>query len=171
MTVDINIDKHGVLLICHGDFTASISFYHTLNYLRPSCYTVGKYRLHPSSWWIVCDSAYTTPCELRCSNDTGEMILSYHNGGTTLCVPISSKEATELLYELEKSLLELSKVCSVKKDHVRMFVPTGMETEFRVKPLEFMIPYGFEPVIKPRLTGINALKRSSYNKAARSEQT
>ena len=158
MTVDINIDKHGVVLICHGDFTASISFYHTLTYLRPSCYTVGNYRLHPSSWWIVSDLAYTAPCELRCSNDTGEMILSYHNGATTLCVPISFKEATELLYALETSLLGLSKVCSVKKDPVRMFIPTGMETEFRVKPLEFMISYGFEPMIKPKLTASAKVK-------------
>lgn len=165
MTVDINIDKHGVVLLCHGDFTASVPFYHTLTYLRPSCYTVGKYRLHASSWWIVCDSAYTTPCEVRCTNDTGEMILSYHNGGTTLCVPISYKEATELLYALEKSLLALSKLCSVKKDPVRIFIPTGMYTQFRVNPLEFMIPYGFEPALKHVLTGINPVMRSSYSKA------
>jgi len=82
------------------------------------------------------------------------MILSYHNGDTTLCVPISCKEATKLFYELEKSLLALSKRCSVKKDPVRMFVPTGMETQFRVKPLEFIIPYGFEPAIKPRLFSV-----------------
>jgi hypothetical protein len=93
------------------------------------------------------------------------MILSYHNGGTTLCVPISYKEATELLYALEKSLLALSKLCSVKKDPVRIFIPTGMDTQFRVNPLEFMIPYGFEPVIKHVLTGINPVMRSSYSKA------
>jgi hypothetical protein len=185
MTVDIHIDKHGSILICHGDFTVSVPFYHTLTYLRPSCYNGApkdlvnppynpnaKYRLNTSSWWIVCDSAYTTPCEIRCTNDTGEMIISYHNGNTTLCTPISSKDARQLLYDVEKSVYALMNLCVVKKIPVSIFIPTGMETQFRVKPIEFTIPYGFEPVVKAKLIpSIAKVMRSSYSKQSGLQRT